>query len=189
MKEIEILAGSSIEGAWEELRKCANENNEVCKCSFNGNELYSSDTLDEAYKKVTGKTKAEFDKAQQEWLDDYNRREEEFKATIPSKSEEYKNRARGLILSDKYELWDKIVPIRLGDLYNGMELEQTLQACEIMRDEKLSYEKRLRKAYKVFMDCGHSGMSAALTASMYKEFVPNGIDLADAVMNFKFEKD
>lgn len=69
-----------------------------------------------------------------------------------------------------------------------MELDQTLDICAIVRDESLEYEQRLRKAYKCFMDAGHSGMSAHLVASMLRKFCPNGEDIADAVMNFRFDK-
>jgi hypothetical protein len=69
-----------------------------------------------------------------------------------------------------------------------MELGCTLDLCRIMRDESISYDKRIRKAYKAFMDQGHSGMSASLVAHMLEVFCPNGYDLADAVMNFRYEK-
>ena len=96
--------------------------------------------------------------------------------------------ARGLVLDNELDYWDKIVPIRLGDLYHGMELEQTLDICRIMRDETLSYDERLRKAYDLFMESGHSGMSAGLTASMIRRFCPDGADVADAVLDFRFEE-
>ena len=97
------------------------------------------------------------------------------------------NEARGVILESELEYWDKIVPIRLGDLYHGMELEQTLDISKIMGDDSVDYDTRLRTAYKCFMDAGHSGMSAGLVASMLRRFCPHGEDIADAVMNFRFE--
>jgi hypothetical protein len=51
----------------------------------------------------------------------------------------------------------------------------------------VDYE-RLHKAYKLFMDSGHSGCYAHLTANMIKRFCPDGADVADAVMNFRFDK-
>ena len=52
--------------------------------NFNDTTLYSDTvTMDNAYLKVTGKTKAEFDKAQQDWRDNYDREEREFKEQIP----------------------------------------------------------------------------------------------------------
>jgi hypothetical protein len=138
--------------------------------------------------KIMGKTKGQYDKEMQDWRDEYDRKEKEHKDNIPNLVPGYCEKARGVILEDQYEYWDKIVPIRLGDLYHGMELNNTLELCKIMRDESVSYDKRLRKAYKAFMDQGHSGMSAGLVASMLRKFCPDGEDLADAVMNFRFEK-
>lgn len=38
--------------------------------------------MDVAYKEITGKTKDEFDKAQQEWREEYNRKEKEHKEGV-----------------------------------------------------------------------------------------------------------
>jgi hypothetical protein len=188
MKEIYFGGGLTIDQAWKKLLNESAESGETCFGKFNGKEIYSTDTLDEAYVKIIGKTKAEYDKEMQDWRDEYDRKEKEHKDNIPNLVPGYCEKARGVILEDQYDYWDKIVPIRLGDLYHGMELDCTLDLCKIMRDESMSYDKRLRKAYKTFMDQGHSGMSAGLVAHMLRAFCPDGNDLADAVMNFRFEK-
>lgn len=188
MREVEFYPGQNIEDAWKSLLKESIKTGEVCYGKFNDHEIRSTDSLDEAYLKVVGNTKAEHDKAMQDWRDEYNRHKEEHKARIPELTEMYCEAARGVILEDEYDYWDKIVPIRLGDLYEGMELGNTLDLCKIMRDENLTYDERLRKAYDVFMNQGHSGMSASLVASMLRKFCPDGEDLADAVMNFRFEE-
>ena len=187
MKEVEFYPGQDINDAWKSLLRESMNTGEVCYGKFNDKEIRSTDSLDDAYKKIMGKTKAEFDKEMQDWRDDYKRQEEEHKANIPGLVPSYCDRARGVILEDQYEHWDKIVPIRLGDLYHGMELDCTLDLCKIMRDESMPYDKRLRKAYDTFMGQGHSGMSASLVASMLRAFCPDGNDLADAVMDFRFE--
>ena len=159
---------------------------ETCFGEFNGNEILSTDTLDDAYKKVLGMTKTEDENREREWREEYEREEKEHKDNIPNLIPIYREKARGVILEDQYEYWDKIVPIRLDDLYRGMELDATLDLCKIMRDESMPYEERIKKAYKAFMDQGHSGMSAGLVASMLRTFCPDGHDLADAVMNFRY---
>lgn len=189
MKEIEFLPGSDIDSAWQELLRESTDCKDTCCGMFNGKEIRSTDTLDEVYVKVLGITKADFYDLVRREREEYNRKEKEHKDNIPNLTKEYREKARGIILEDQYEYWDKIVPIRLDDLYHGMELDSTLDLCKIMRDESISYEKRLRKAYKTFMDQGHSGMSASLVASMLRAFCPNGDALADAVMSFKFEKE
>lgn len=186
MKQIEFLPGDSIDTAWKGLLRASADCGDTCFGEFNGKEIRSTDTLDEAYVKILGKTKSEYEKEMQDWRDEYERQEKEHKDNIPNLTPIYREKARGVILEDQYEYWDKIVPIRLGDLYHGMELDATLDLCKIMRDESMSYDERLKKAYDTFMDQGHSGMSAGLVASMLRTFCPDGHDLADAVMNFRY---
>lgn len=188
MKEIEFLPGSNIDSAWKRLLMESADCGDTCFGMFNDKEIRSTDTLDEAYVKVLGKTKAEFDDAVKKEREEYERKKKEHEDNIPNLVPEYCDKARGVILEDQYEFWDKIVPIRLGDLYRGMELDATLDLCKIMRDESVGYDERIRKAYDTFMGQGHSGMSASLVASMLKTFCPDGEDLADAVMTFRYEK-
>lgn len=188
MKEIEFYAGDTIDTAWKKLLRESADCCDTCFGMFNDKEIRSTDTLDEAYVKVLGKTKAEFDDAVRKEREEYERKKKEHEDNIPNLVPEYCEKARGVILEDQYEFWDKIVPIRLGDLYRGMELDATLDLCKIMRDESVGYDERIRKAYDTFMGQGHSGMSASLVASMLKAFCPDGEDLADAVMTFRYEK-
>ena len=189
MKEIEFLPGSDIDSAWQGLLRESADCKDTCCGLFNGKEIRSTDTLDEVYVKVLGMTKVYFDDLVRREREEYDRKEKEHKDNIPNLTKEYREKARGIILEDQYEYWDKIVPIRLDDLYHGRELDSTLDLCKIMRDESISYDKRLRKAYKTFMDQRHSGMSAGLVAKILRVFCPNGDELADAVMSFKFEKE
>ena len=188
MKEIRIPGGTNLDEAIEWLKKESENAGEPCLGKFNGKEIYSTDSVDEAYMKVLGKTKAEFEEGQRKWREEYERAEREHRARIPQLTEHYRNEARGLVLDSELEYWDEIVPIRLGDLYHGMELEQVLDCCKIMRDESLVLAARLEKAYDVFMSEGHSGMSANLTMSMLRRFCPHGNELADACRDFRFAR-
>lgn len=181
MKQIEFYAGETIENAWKALLKESADCGETCFGTFNGQQLLSTDTLDEAYKKVTGLTKSEFDEQDRKEREEYKRREEEFIASIPSKAEEYKKAARGVIIEEQYNYWDEIVPIRLHDLYHGMELDATLEICRIMRDESISLEERIEKAKEAFDNQGHSGMSAGLVLSMIKAFCPDGREVYNRI--------
>lgn len=187
MKEIEFMPGDVLDDAWRQLLRESADCGDTCHGVFNGKDIYSTDTLDEVYQKVTGMTKAESDRKQQEWKEDYRRREEEHKAYIPELTKKYCDQARGVILESEYEFWNKIVPIRLDDLYEGMELDCTLDLCKIMRDESIPAEERIKKAYDAFMAQGHSGISANLVIQMLRRFCPNGNELADAIKDFKFE--
>lgn len=181
MKEIEFYAGITLEKAWKKLLKESADCGETCFGMFNGKQLLSTDTLDEAYKKVTGLTKTEFDEEDRKAREEIKRQEEEFIASIPSKTEEYKKAARGVIIEEQYDYWDEIVPIRLNDLYHGMELDATLEICKIMRDESVSLEERIEKAKEAFDNQGHSGMSAGLVLSMIRAFCPHGEELVNRI--------
>lgn len=186
MKEVEIYCGYTIEKAWQKVKEEAERTVETCFCKFNGKEILSTDTLDEAFQKTTGKTKAEFDKALQEWREEYARNLKEHEARIPKLTEQYRKEARGLVLDEALDYWDEIVPIRLGDIYRGMELRNVLDCCAAMRDESLDRDSRLRKAYDLFQKDGHSGMSASITMAMLRRFCPDGNELADACNEFRY---
>ena len=188
MKEIRIPGGTNLDEAIDWLKKEAEKADKPCFGKFNGKEIYSTDTVDETYMKVLGKTKAEFEEGQRKLKEEYDRTEREHQARIPQMMEKYRNEARGLVLDSELEYWDEIVPIRLGDLYHGMELQQVLDCCKIMRDESLVYSARLEKAYDVFMSAGHSGMSANLTMAMLARFCPHGVELAEACREFRFAR-
>lgn len=144
---------------------------------FNETRLYSDTvTMDNAYLKVTGKTKAEFDKAQQDWRDNYEREEREFKAQIPQLAEEWKKKGREILTEDKWNYWDEIVPVRLGDLYHGMELGNCLDIVKILNNDG-----SLEEAKQEMQKQGHSGMSWGLVRLMVKEFCERGEDFWDYV--------
>ena len=144
---------------------------------FNGTILYSDTvTMDDAYLKITGKTKAEFDKAQQDWRDNYEREEREFKAQIPKLAEELKKKGREILAEDKWNYWDKIVPTRLGDLYHGFELGCCLDIVKILNNNG-----SLEEAKQEIQKQGHSGMSWGLVCLMIKEFCERGEEFVEFV--------
>ena len=55
MNKIEFYAGESLEQAYQDLQK-----NAPCYGVFNDKTLYSTDTIDDIFIKVTGKNKSEF---------------------------------------------------------------------------------------------------------------------------------
>lgn len=156
-RKIEFGAGNSIERAIRDLSLYKEHGELVCG-EFNGKMLYSDvDDLDSAYVKITGKTKAEFDEVER------------------IRYEEYQDERRwiekgNLILDKKYhELWAKCVPIRLNDLYKGMELGATL---DIVKELNAGCELTVAKG--IIKEQGHSGMSFGLVCSMVKSFCDRG---------------
>lgn len=74
------------------------------------------------------------------------------------------------ILDEKYlELWNECVPIRLNDLYQGMELGNCLEIVE-----KLNKGESFEKVKPLIENQGHSGMSFSLVCSMIKSFCDRG---------------
>lgn len=64
-KKVDVLAGDNLENIVNKLLK-DKENNILTYVDFNGIKLYSDTvTMDDAYRKVTGKTKSEVDKEKQ----------------------------------------------------------------------------------------------------------------------------
>ena len=127
-------------------------------------------TLDEAYLEVLGKTFNEFKKQQESMIENLKKQEEEYKKSIPTLTEKYKEKARGIIREDKIDYWDEIVPIRLNDLYRGMELDATLEIIKALDVENVTLEE----AKNIIDKQGHSGTSFSLVCLMIKEFSKRG---------------
>jgi len=79
------------------------------------------------------------------------------------------NKGREILTEDKWDYWDQIVPVRLGDLYHGMELGCCLNIVEILNNGGT-----LDEAKAEIQNQSHSGMSYGLVCSMVKEFCERG---------------
>jgi hypothetical protein len=89
-RELKTYAGMSLEHAVAELQEFGRLGHKLC-IEFNGVYLYSDTvTLDGVYMAICGKTKAEYDKQQEEYREELRRKEEEHKARIPQLVEEWK---------------------------------------------------------------------------------------------------
>lgn len=165
-RKIEFMPGQNIESAIKELYK---HKDLVCG-SFNGKPLYSDvDDLDSAFKKITGKTKSEFDKAMQERQLEYERGKREHEKAIPRLTQEWIEKGKKILDSKHHDLWIKIVPVRLKDIYRGFELGACLDIVE-----QLNNNCKLEEAKAIIEEQGHSGMSFGLVCSMIKEFSDRG---------------
>lgn len=164
-REIEFGLGN-IESAVKELKR----HNELVCGSFNGQILYSDiDDLNSAYVKITGKTKTEFDEAERIRHEEYEEQERKHKEAIPELTKEWIEKGNKILDEQYRELWAKCVPIRLGDLYQGMELEMCLDIVK-----QLNNGCTLEKAKEIIDSQGHSGMSFGLVCSMIKSFCDRG---------------
>lgn len=82
-RKIKFSVGYSIERAMQDLARFK-ERGELVYGEFNGQRLYSDiDDVDSAYKKITGKTKAEFDEERKAENDRYKEEQRKHKEAIP----------------------------------------------------------------------------------------------------------
>lgn len=164
-KEIKFGFGN-IESAVKELKS----HNELVCGSFNGQMLYSDiDDLDSAYVKITGKTKAEFDEAERIRNEEYEEQQRKHKEAIPELTKEWIEKGNAILDEKYHETWAKCVPIRLDDLYQGMELKCCLDIVS-----ELNKGCSLDEAKTIIEGQGHSGMSFGLVCSMVKSFCDRG---------------
>ena len=163
MKKIYFCLGH-ISEAIEKLRDVE----EPSFIDFNGIKLLSSDSEDQCYIKVTGKTKDQLDAEKEERVKRIEKERQEHKERIPALIERYLSESEGLILVSMQHKWREVLPIRLGDLYRGMEIGATLDIAIHTKDYNFGL------ANEVFKSQDHSGMSYCLVKSMVGEFAING---------------
>jgi hypothetical protein len=167
-KKVEFFFGN-IEDAVEELKNFHKKGEKVY-IEFNGEKLYSDiDDLDSAYKKITGKTKSEFDEAAKIRQEEYKEKQRKHKEAIPELTKEWIAKGEEILDKKYLQLWNECVPIRLGDLYQGMELGMCLDIVK-----ELNNGCELQKAKEIIESQGHSGMSFGLVCSMVKSFCNRG---------------
>ena len=171
-KKIEFGFGK-IDDAVKQLQK-HKEKGELVYGVFNGKELYSDvDDLDSAYIKVLGKTKAQSDEDDRKWHEEYDAKKAAHKAAIPQLTKDWIEKGNAILAEQYRELWAKCVPIRLNDLYEGMELGACLEIVKELNDNC-----GLELAKGIIEKQGHSGMSFGLVRSMVASFCDRGADFA-----------
>lgn len=175
-EEVEFFAGITVEQAVNDLLSYKDEGKLVCG-EFNGVVLYSDTvTMDSAYQKITGKTKVEFDKSQQEWKENYDRKKKKHENEIPELTKVWMKKGREVLSEDRWGYWDEIVPIRLNDLYRGMELGASLDIVRILNNNGTFDEAKEK------IECqNHSGMSFGLVCAMVKAFSDRGTEFVEYV--------
>lgn len=176
--DVDFTCGMTIEEALKYLRQLSYKTGKNYCGAFNGNTLNSDMTLDEAYVECISKTFEEFKDEQQEKMrQDLIRREEEHRKKIPELTKYWIKEGHKVLSQDKWDEWDRCVPIRLGDLYEGMELGQCLDIIKIVKDDSIA------AGIKVMKNQGHSGMSWGLMKSMIYTFCDCGKEFIEALDN------
>lgn len=173
-KKIELECGENIDSAIKLLNEYKAKN-ELVFINFNGHKLYSDmDDLDSAYVKVTGKTKEQLDEYKILIHDKYEEEKRKHEESIPELTKEWINKGNKILDKEYHELWNECVPIRLSDLYRGMELGACLDIVK-----ELNNNCSLDEAKAIIDNQGHSGMSYSLVSSMVKSFCKRGNEFAN----------
>lgn len=168
-KEIQLELGGNIDSAIKLLNEYKAKN-ELVFINFNGHKLYSDiDDLDSAYVKVTGKTKEQFDEYKRLIHDKYEEEKRKHEESIPELTKKWIKKGNEILDKEYHELWNECVPIRLSDLYRGMELGACLDIVK-----ELNNNCSLDEAKAIINNQGHSGMSYSLVCSMVKSFCKRG---------------
>ena len=168
-KEIQLEFGWNIDSAIKLLNEYKAKN-ELVFINFNGHKLYSDiDDLDSAYVKVTGETKEQFDEYQRLRHEKYEEEKRKHEESIPELTKEWIKKGNEILDKEYHELWNECVPIRLSDLYRGMELGACLDIVK-----ELNNNCSLDEAKAIIDNQGHSGMSYSLVRSMVKAFCKRG---------------
>ncbi len=168
-KEIQFAPGSTITDAVQELNQFA-ANGVLAFGSFNGQNLYSDvDDIESAYLKVTGITKTAWDKADQKRRETYQKREAQHLAAIPRLTKKWMKEGLEVLDVNYHNTWAVMVPIRLNDLYKGMELGATLEVVKALNNYCT-----LQEAKDIIEAQGHSGMSYSLVCSLVRSLCDRG---------------
>lgn len=173
-EEIYFRAGVDLKTVVEDLLKYREEGKLVYTV-FNTHKLYSDTVeLESAYKQVTGKTYTEFKEMLERTIEENKERRRKYEEEMPKLIEYYQKRGKE-VLDEKYiEEWNRVVPIRLDDLYEGMELKNSLEIIEMLNSGCTEKEAK-DKMYEQ----GHSGMSYRLTLAIIDNFCDRGNDFKE----------
>lgn len=178
-EEYEVLhasLGCSVEDAVNLLLRYKSQGKLACM-KFNDAMLFSDTvTMDSAYLQITGGTKAEHDAYLRNYFQEMERRKQEHQDNISSLTTYWIGRGKEVLPADKHKQWTEIVPIRLNDLYEGMELGNCIEIVEM-----LNAGGTLEEVLFAMSEQGHSGMSWGLVASIVREFSPRGEEFYDFI--------
>ena len=140
---------------------------------FNGHPIYSDNLdIDEIYSRLG--TYNAGNKPKEIELD-YEKAEKEFQKKISTLTKKYNALAKGVIADNKLDQWYAIVPIRLRDLYHGMELDATLEIIKEL-NKATDSNNHFAEAKSIFDEQNHSGLSYDLVCAMLNMFAPNGVE-------------
>lgn len=160
--------GKTIESAVKTLEDYRARGESVV-IDFNGHKLYSCDiTMDGAYQEVLGQTKAEFDKAQEEWRKEYEERTAREEAEAQEQIPYWLEKGSDLIYPERAEEWKRCVETRAKDLYHGKDLNAAIEIMEMLENGSLDDAKEVLEGQD------HSGASYGMVRNIVFSFSKKG---------------
>lgn len=177
MKELKMYGGQSIGDAYRLMKDYSRRTGEVCFVNFNDQILYSYDSWNAIYMKVTHRNRRAFEKMMRDSKRKTKKSLRRYLASLPKWRRELKSKARGVI-DDKYlDKWDECVNIRTKDLYRGFELKCVLELIqELNRD--IPKNERFENCKAIMFCQDHTGGSAYMTLSCLRAFHDLGEEAA-----------
>ena len=109
-------------------------------------------------------------------IEELKRKRAEHEAKIPELTKEWIDKGHKILDEQYWSEWDRCVPIRLNDLYKGMELGACLDIIETLNNNC-----SLDNAKTVIESQGHSVMSFGLVCAMVKSFCNRGEEFVNYV--------
>lgn len=175
-KKIEFDCGKSFEECVLEL-VTYQANGEFVSGEFNGHILYSDTvSMDSASLEVSGSTYFENLNEREMRRQKLLKKEEDHKKKIPQLTKDWIEKGHQILAEKYWNEWDKCVPIRLDDLYKGMELKCCLEIIKSLNNGcKLDTAKEIIKGQQ------HSYMSFNLVRLMVKTFCDRGQEFDEYV--------
>lgn len=182
MVQIKFTIGSGINECYEELQEeSAKRGGEPVCGMFNGTMMISNESLDDFYQRHLGKTQADFEKEMAQRRAEYEQKRKEHIKNTPRLIIEYRNKARGVIAESRLPAWDKIVPTRVSDIYEGFDLQCALDLIEIL-NENIPLIERINKCRNKFTEQAHSGCSGTVVLGLASAFHKDGMHLMLALI-------
>lgn len=175
-KDLEFICGHTLSECVLELVTYATKG-EFVKGSFNGHILYSDNvSMDSAYQEICGK--GYFETMNQREIKRQELKEEEktYQETVPENTKIWIKYGHSVLDKKYWKEWDKCVPVRLSDLYHGMELGSCIEIIKC-----LNANESLQNAKEIIDSQDHSGLSYGLVKNMVRTFCDRGSEFADYI--------
>lgn len=162
------LCGATVEEVFKHMMMSVIQTGEHCYADFNTRLMFSDESLDQAYLRVHGMPKNEYDelrmKERAEFLE-RQKNEEEYSKNLPELTIYLIEKGREVLHEKFWADWSKIVPIRLNDLYRGMELRSFIDVVNVYKTGH-----SIEEIEKTLYSQHHSGTSYGLVLALMDRF-------------------